>query len=165
MYRLNLLALLVAACASASSSEVIDHAIFEGSAVDEVREAARIVVAEIAGSQTMVRIRDDRVLTEGRIGVCGRDVVCGGGTLYIQQNTGTPWATIEVHLLDLRKETTVKVEIEYETSSHAHCGDEFDRIRCQPVSLSSTGFLERKIIAEIRAHLEAEDGGLGMLPE
>lgn len=162
---LVLLALLLSACASAPSSEVIDRPVFAGFTVDQVRNAVRIVLADVARSQSNVRIRDDRVLTEGRIGACERDVVCGGGTLYIQQNTGTPWARIEVRLLDHREGTAVEVDIEYSTSGYVHCRDGFDRVRCRPEQLSSTGFLERKIINGIRVQLEAEDDVLGLLSE
>lgn len=88
-------ALVLAACASTPRSEFIDHAVFEGFAVEPVREAARIVVEEVAHPQSVVRVTDERVLTEGRIGVCEEHVACGSGTRYPEQNTGTPWTTIE----------------------------------------------------------------------
>ncbi len=147
-------AVVLAACASTPRSEFIDHAVFEDFAVELVREAARIVVEEVAHPQSVVRVTDERVLTEGRIGVCGEHVACGSGTRYAEQNTGTPWTTIEVRFLDLGVDTAVEVEIEYESSSHC---DRWD-VSCLPEPLGSTGGLERQIIDRIRARLEDKKG-------
>ncbi len=78
-----------------------------------------------------------------------RQVACGSGTRYPEQNTGTPWTTIEVRFQDLGSATGVAVEIEYESSSHC---DPYD-VGCLPEPLASTGVLERQIIDEIRARL------------
>ncbi|HKY60514.1 MAG TPA: hypothetical protein VJP59_05830 [Gemmatimonadota bacterium] len=150
---LSLLVLVLTACVSTPQSQFIDHAVFEGFAPEQVRGATRQVLEEIAPSGSKVRTANDVLLTEGRFGVCGRDVACGSGTQFIQQNTGTPWTTVEVRLLDLGEDTGVDVEIEYETNRH--CGDGYAEVTCLPEELGSTGFLERRIIDEIRARLEA----------
>jgi hypothetical protein len=124
--------------------------------VEQVRDATRDVLEGVAPSQSVVRATDNKVLTEGRFGVCGRDIACGSGTVFIRQNTGTPWTTVEVRLLDFREDAAIEVDIEYETSRH--CGDGYVAVACLPEELGSTGFLEHRIIDEIRARLEAKDG-------
>lgn len=150
MNRFAYFTLAVAACASAPPAGIVDARI-EGFAVEPVREAARIVVVEVAHPQSVVRVTDDgSVLTEGWIGVCGEDVTCASSTHYPSRGA-TPWATIEVRFRDLGTDTDVEVEIVYEDCDPA--------VDCLPELLASTGALERKIVDRIRAHLEA--GGRG----
>lgn len=153
MKKLAYFALVLAACGSTPRSEFIDQAVFEDFAVELVREAARIVVEEVAHPRSVVRVTGERVLTEGRIGVCEEHVMCGSGTRYAEQNTGTPWTTIEVRFLDLGVDTAVEVEIEYESRNHC---DRWD-VGCLPQPLGSTGGLERQIIDRIRARLEDKE--------
>ncbi len=163
MKKLHLLVLILAACASTPRSEFVDHAVFEGSTVGQVRDAVLDVLQEVAPSQSAVRATGDLVLTEGRFGVCGRDVACGSGTHYIGHDTGTPWTTIEVRLLDLGEDAGVNVEVEYETSRH--CGNGYVPVTCLPEELGSTGYLERRIVEGIRARLEAKGGVADIVPE
>ena len=157
MRKLELLVFAFAAggCATAPKSEFVDRAVFEGYSMARVREAARVVLEDVAHPKSVVRARADRVVTEGRFGVCGRDVACGSGTNFIHQNTGTPWTTAEVRLEERGDGTTVRVDIEYETTQH--CGDGYAEVTCLHEELGSTGALERRIIEGIRARLEGED--------
>jgi hypothetical protein len=142
------LALILAACASTPRSEGIDHAMFEGFAVEPVREAARIVVEEVGHRWSVVRITDTgSVMTEGWIGVCGEQVTCSTRTGYPGAIGRTPWATIEVRFRDLGVDTGVEVEIEYED-----CDPD---VSCQPELLGSTGVLESQIIDGMRAILRS----------
>jgi hypothetical protein len=152
-------ALILAACASAPRSERVEHEVFEGYAVATVREAARVVVEEVAHPMSVVRITDaGSVLTEGWIGDCSREASCAG-TLGYQGNPGaqgTPWATIEVRFGDLGTDTAVEVEIVYED-----CDPD---VSCQPQLLASTGALERQIVDDIRARLESPEAAGLVLP-
>lgn len=156
-------ALAVAACASAPRAEFVDQAVFAAVTVEEVREAARDVLEEVAHPPSAVRATEGHVRTEGRIGVCGRDVACGGGTVHPNQPTGTPWATIDIRLLDRGTDTTVEVEIVYETLSH--CGRGHPEVTCMPEPLGSTGGLERLILEGIGTRLESGGESAELLPE
>jgi len=148
MKRFAYFALILAACASTPRAEGLDTAVVEGYAVGPVREAARIVVEEVAHRWSVVRITDTgSVLTEGWIGACGEQVTCRTRTGYSGGYAGTPWTTIEVRFRELGMDTAVEVEIVYED-----CDPDVD---CQPQLLASTGVLEREIIDGIRARLES----------
>lgn len=149
------LVLILVSCASTSRAGFVDQMVFEDFAFEQVREATRKVLEEVAHPRSLVRARPDRVVTEGRFGVCGRDVVCGSGTQFIRHDTGTPWTTVEVGLRKLNGGTAIRVNIEFETLQH--CGDGYAEVTCLPEELGSTGFLERLIIEGIRAHLEAKE--------
>lgn len=151
---LPLLPLLLAACVSTPSSEPDDRPLFEGYAVESVREAARSVLEEFAYGQWDVRASDWRVLTEGRIGRCDEHVDCGHGTRLEKQTLGTPWATVEVRFEDVGADVAVDVRIEYLTD--AHCQTGWLEVECIPERLGSTGVLERAIVERMRARLEEE---------
>lgn len=151
---LSLLSLLLAACASRPSSEPEDRPVFEGYAVESVREAARSVLEELAYGQWDVRASDWRVVTEGRIGRCDEHVDCGHGTRLEQQTLGTPWTTVEVRFEDVGSGVAVDVRIEYLTD--AHCPSGWLEVECIPERLGSTGVLERAIVEWMRAGLEEE---------
>lgn len=156
MRKLGLFAGLLAGCASAPRSEFVDQALFRGYTLPEVRETARLVLEEkeIAPCDHVVRAWNDRVVTDGRIGVCGRDVACGGGAATLNRTTGTPWTTIEVRLQDRGEDTAVRVDIEY--VSRSHCTMSSLYLTCFPEQLGSLGFLERRIIERIRARLTSD---------
>jgi hypothetical protein len=159
MNRWTAFGLLFVACASAPRSEGVEHAVFEGYSVKEVREAAMVVVEEVAHPMSVVRVTEEgSVFTEGWIGDCAREVTCAG-TVGYQGNPGpggTPWTTIEVGLRDLGMDTAVEVEIVYED-----CDPGVD---CQPQRLASTGALERKIVQDIRTRLESPDAAGLVVP-
>lgn len=148
MKRFACFALILTACASTTRTGAMDHAQFEGFAVGPVREAALLVVEEVAHPRSVIRITNEGgVRTEGWIGVCGEQVACptwsghsGGGS------AGSPWTTIQVRFRDAKAGTVVEVEIEYED-----CDPD---VACQPELLASTGRLERQILDGIRARLE-----------
>lgn len=150
------LLLILAACATTSRPEVYDgrKALLEGFTIDEVREAARVVIEEVAHPRSVVRVSDARAMTEGRVGVCGKHVACGEGPY---RKIGTPWTTIKVEFRNLGKDTAVEVSIDYET--RAHCAERWLNVMCAAENLSSTGVLERKIISGIRARLGGESLG------
>ena len=140
-----LLASVCAACASAPVSDGAEHAVFAGYAVEPVRDAALAVVEEVARS--VVRVTDaGSVLTDGRIGDCGRDVACSTSSLF-PGDGATPWTTIEVRFQDLGQDTAVEVAIEYES-----CGP---GVSCVPERYASSGELERQILEGIRARLDS----------
>ena len=113
------------------------------------RQAARVVVEELAHRWSVVRITDEgSVMTEGWIGVCGEHVTCAIGIGHPANRGITPWATIEVRFHELGDDTSVDVEIVYED-----CDPGVD---CQPELLASTGGLERRIIDGMRDRLEAD---------
>jgi hypothetical protein len=144
-----LLALFLAACASAPVSEDEGRTVFAGYLVAPVREAAVAAVEEIAHPISVVRVTDaGSVLTEGRIGECGRDVACSTSSAY-QGDGATPWTTIEVRLEDLGRDTAVGVAIEYESCEPG--------VGCVPERYASSGELERTILEGIRARLESSD--------
>jgi hypothetical protein len=141
---------LLAACASAPLSHGEERALFQGYAVEPVREAALAAVEEVAHSVSVVRVTDDgSVLTEGRIGDCGEQVACSTSTLY-PGDGATPWTTIEVRFQDLGGDTAVEVAIEYES-----CGP---GVQCVPERYASSGELERQILDGIRARLASGSG-------
>jgi hypothetical protein len=145
-----LLALAVAACASAPVSEGEERAVFAGYTVTPVRDAALAVVEELARPNSVVRVTDaGSVLTEGRIGDCGRDVACSTSSLF-PGDGATPWTTIEVRFQDLGQDTAVEVAIEYES-----CGP---GVRCVPERYASSGELERQILDGIRSRLDSGGG-------
>lgn len=149
------IALLLGACATAPRAERVDEALFQGHSVAEVVEAARIAVQEVGHPRFEVRASEDSVMTEGPIGVCGRDVACGewSGTGF---STGTPWTTVKVRLRELAGGTAAEVEIDYE--SRAHCKRGYRQpagVECSAQPLGSTGNLEHRILEGIRAHLGA----------
>jgi hypothetical protein len=177
MNRVFLLGLVaLAACATTPQSEGFDdnRVVFKGFTVDEVREVARAVVEDIThpkscrpGKRTcrppVVRVHDDRVVTDGRIGVCGKHVACGESGYSPYFRTGTPWTTIKVELEDLGMDTAVEVDIEFETVppntvSGTACTDtgRLFEADCVPEVLGSNGVLEQEIIAGIRAGLDAK---------
>lgn len=143
-----------AACAT--TPNVPDSAVYPGSTVDEVREAARVVVEEVAHPESVVRVTDDRVMTEGRFGVCGKHVACGG-TADGSVRFGNPWTTLKVGLRDRGSDTAIELDIDYETRRHCSRSDP----SCSPARLGSTGVLEQEIIDGIRARLE--DGRSGAI--
>lgn len=159
MYRWTAFGLLFAACASAPRTERVEHAVFEGYAVDAVREAAEVVLAEVAHPMSVVRVTEQgSVLTDGWIGDCAREVTCAG-RVGDQGNPGsqaTPWTTIEVGLRDLGMDTAVEVEIVFEDCDPA--------VDCQPQRLASTGALERRIVDDIRVRLESPEAAGLVLP-
>lgn len=143
------LALLLTACASTPRSEGLHEARFEGHAVQSVREAARVVVAEFAHPVSEVRIKDDgSVLTEGWAGACGTEVACTTRVGY-PGSAPTPWTTIAVRFHDLGTATAAEVVIAFED-----CDPDVD---CEPQLLGSTGKLERRILDGIRARLESPE--------
>jgi hypothetical protein len=147
-----LLVLLLSACASMPRSQGLHQAKLEGFGVGEIREAARIVVEEVAHRWSVVRITEEgSVLTEGWIGVCGEQVTCRTRTGHPGGSAGTPWTTIEVRFRELGTDTAVEVEVVYEDCAPG--------VTCQPQRLASTGVLERRILDGIRERLEspAED--------
>ena len=145
-----LLALVLAACASAPVSEGEDRAVFAGYAVEPVREAALAAVEEVAHSRHGVRITSEgSVLTEGGIGKCGEHVTCRSSTAY--GIIGEHWTTIEVRFRVVGGDTAVEVAIEYES-----CGR--PRFGCVPERLASTGKLERQILDGIRSRLDSGGG-------
>ena len=96
-----LLASVCAACASAPVSDGAERAVFAGYAVEPVRDAALAVVEEVARPNSVVRVTDaGSVLTDGRIGDCGRDVACSTSSLF-PGDGATPWTTIEIRFQDL----------------------------------------------------------------
>lgn len=142
------LALLLTACASTPTSEGLHEAIL-GYAAKPVRDAAVVVVTEVAHPMSVVRITDDgSVLTEGWAGACGTDVACPTRVGY-RGYAGSAWATIEVRFQDLGTATAARVEIEFE--------DCHPNVDCQPQRLASTGALERQILDGIRARLESPE--------
>ncbi|HEY7531481.1 MAG TPA: hypothetical protein VH681_01710 [Nitrospiraceae bacterium] len=141
-----LIVLILAACSSAPRSQGNNHTVFKGFAVGPVREAARVVVEEVAHPKSVIRITDEgSVLTQGWIGVCGEEVACGSWTGH-DGHAGTPWTTIEVRFRELKLDTAIEVEIEYED-----CDPDPS---CQPELLGSTGALEKRIIDGMRIRLE-----------
>lgn len=153
MHRWIAFGLLFVACASAPRSGAVEHAVFEGYPMDAVREAASVVLAEVAHPMSVVRVTEEgSVFTDGWIGDCAREVTCAGRVGY-QGNPGragaTPWTTIEVRLRDLAAGTAVEVEIVYED-----CDPGVD---CQPQRLASTGALEGRIVEDIRTRLESPE--------
>lgn len=143
--------LIAVGCASTPEADTVDRAVYEGYTVEQVREAARSVVTEVAHPQSEIRVHDRRVVTEGWFGRCGEHVTCASS---VYGRMGTPRATLNVRLRDQGTATAVEVTIEYETESH--CGDEWneDDAGCLPQRLSSTGALEREILDRIRGRLE-----------
>lgn len=159
MQRWTVCGLLLAACVSAPRSASVQDQVFEGYAVDAVREAARAVVEDIAHPMSVVRDTESgSVVTDGWIGDCAREVACAGRLGY-QGNPGsrsTPWATIEVAFRDLGTDSAVAVDIVYEDCEPA--------VGCEPQLLASTGALERRILDDIRARLESPESPGLVLP-
>jgi len=146
--------LLLAACASAPRSEPRDREVLHGYTVEQVREAARGVLEQLAYGQWDVRVHDHRVLTEGRIGRCDEHVDCGHGTRLEEQTLGSPWSTLEVRFRNLGSPLDVEVAAKIEYREHSQsCRYEVD---CIPERFGSTGVLERDIVDRIRARLEEE---------
>lgn len=141
------LSLVFTACATMHR---YDRAVLKGFTIDEVREAAQIVVERVAPPPSVVRTTHARVMTEGPIGVCSKHVGCGEGPYG---KIGPPWTTIKVEFRDLGMDTAVKIDIEYETRDH--CQGRLD-VGCSPELLSSTGVLEQQIITSIRGRLAGE---------
>jgi hypothetical protein len=145
----TLLALVLAACASAPVSDGEERAVFAGYSVEPVREAALAAVEEAAHPISVVRVTDaGSVLTEGRVGECGRDVACRTSSAYAGDGA-TPWTTIEVRFQDLGQDTAVEIAIEYESCEPGP--------GCVPERYASSGELEREIQEGIRARLESSD--------
>jgi hypothetical protein len=144
-----LLAFVLTACASTPISEGEARAVFAGYAVAPVREAALAAVEEAAHPISVVRVTDaGSVLTEGRVGECGRDVACRTSSAYAGDGA-TPWTTIEVRFQDLGQDTAVEIAIEYESCEPGPA--------CVPERYASSGELEREIQEGIRARLESSD--------
>ena len=140
-----LLALFAAACASAPRSDSADRAVLEGFAVEFVRDAARVVVEEVAHPLSVIRVTDQgSVLTEGWVGACGEQVTCSSQTAY-SGDVNSPWTTIEVRFRDLGSDTGIEVAIVYES-----CDPGPD---CEPERYASSGELERQILDAIRSRL------------
>ena len=145
-----ILVFVLAACASAPLSDGNQRAVLEGYSVAPVREAALAVVEEVAHPISVVRVTDaGSVLTDGRIGDCGKHVACSTSTAY-SGDGATPWTTIEVKFLDLGRDTAVEVAIEYESCEPG--------VGCVPERFASSGELEREILEGIRARLDSTDG-------
>src|SRR5687768_3293963 len=145
-----LLAFVLAACASAPVSDGEEHAVFSGYAVEPVREAALAAVEDVAHPISVVRVTEaGSVLTDGRIGDCGKHVACKTSTAY-PGDGATPWTTIEVRFQDLGQDTAVEVAIEYESCEPGP--------GCVPERYASSGELEREIFEGIRARLDSAAG-------
>lgn len=144
------LALVLSACASAPVSEGEQRTVFAGHAVEPVREAALAAVEAAAHPISVVRVTDSgTVLTEGRIGDCGKHVACKTSTAYPGEGA-TPWTTIEVRFQDLGEDTAVEVAIEYESCEPG--------VGCVPERFASSGELELQILDGMRARLESGSG-------
>ncbi len=144
------LALVLSACASAPVSEGEQRAVFAGHAVEPVREAALAAVEEAAHPISVVRVTEaGSVLTEGRIGDCGKHVACKTSTAY-PGDGATPWTTIEVRFQDVGEGTAVEVAIEYESCEPG--------VGCVPERYASSGELERVILEGIQARLDSTGG-------
>ncbi len=159
----------VVACATTQQSESYNgnRVVFEGFGIDEVREAARSVVEDVTfpkscrpGKTTcrppVVRVHDNLVVTDGRIGVCGKHVACGESPYPPYFRTGTPQTTIRVELEDLGADTVIEVDIDFETAYCIHDPLVQFEADCMPEVLGSNGVLEQEIIAGIRAALTGE---------
>ena len=139
-----LFALTLPACASATRSQGDDRTVL-GYAVGPVREAALVVVEDVAHPLSVVRVtHEGSVLTEGWIGACGEQVTCSTPTAY-PGYVSSPWTTIEVRFRELGPDTAVEVEIEYESCEPG--------VRCVPERYASSGELERQILDGIRSRL------------
>jgi len=147
---LPLLSVLLAACASAPRSDLAGRTIFQDHGIEQVREAARGALEDLAYGQWEVRAHDRRVVTEGQIGLCDRHVHCAHG-VFDTEVEGPSWATIEVGLEGLGADTAVVVRIEY--LMYAHCQPRYLEVECIPERLPSTGVLEDEIVEGIRARL------------
>jgi hypothetical protein len=171
---LCILALVACATTQQSESHTGNRVVFEGFSVDEVREVARSVVEDVTHPKScrpgritcrppVVRVHDDRVVTDGRIGVCGKHVACGESPYPPYYRTGTPRTTIRVELEDLGVDTAVEVDIDFETANYCihappvqYASRSRTRRDCVPEVLGSSGVLEQEIIAGIRAGLDGK---------
>lgn len=150
MKTIAILAFVCVACASLPVDRDDHRLVLEGQPVDRTRDVAVAVVEDIAHPSSVVRITDrGSVLTEGRIGVCGKQVACNALTAY-PGSVNSPWTTIEVRVQDLGASAAVEVAIEYESCEPA--------VDCNPERYASTGELERRILDGIRTRMEGEGG-------
>lgn len=160
MRALTIVALVAVGCASTPDADVVDRTVYEGYAVDPVREAVRTVVDEVAHPKSVVRVSGERVITEGWIGRCGEHVACGSSAGHAE--VATPWTTLEVRWTDMGTDTAVEVQVVYESKSH--CRDDWNEgsrdVGCLPDRLGSTGVLEREILDRIRTRLEGDGESL-----
>ena len=144
----TVLLVVLAACASLPRGSDKHRMLLEGQDPDAAREAALAVVENVAHPTSVVRITEEgKVLTEGRMGVCGKEVTCSTGTAY-PGYVSSPWTTIEVRVQDLGRDTAVQVAIEYESCEPG--------VSCVPERYASSGEMERRILEGIRAHLAGE---------